>query len=77
MLHEELTTLIGFFAELMVDLHEAILQIGRHFISHDPKYAKLNMEPDFSLESHTKDHERFTQGFSSGLKRAKALVGTI
>jgi hypothetical protein len=59
----------------MVDLHEAILQIGRHFIATDPKFMKVSLEPDFSLESHAKDHEKFTQGFSTGLKRAKALVG--
>ena len=60
----------------MVDLHDAILQIGRHFIATDPKFMKISLEPDFSLDSHAKDHEKFTQGFPTGVKRAKALVGT-
>lgn len=63
-------------AEIMVELHDAITQIGRHFISSDQNFIKVNLEPDFSKESHGKDFERFTQGYNmNGYKRAKALVG--
>lgn len=67
----------NFFAELMVELHESIVAIGRHFMSSDQNYTAISLDPDFSLESHSKDHERFTLGFTSGFKRAKALVGEL
>ena len=63
--------------ELMVDLHEAILQIGRHFIANDAKFMKSSLEPDFSIESHERDHEKFAQGISNGIRRAKALFGEL
>lgn len=60
----------------MVELHDAITQIGRHFISSDQNFMKVILEPDFSKESHAKDFERFVQGYNlNGYKRAKALVG--
>jgi len=59
----------------MVDLHDGIHQIGRHFMSNDPRFMTTSLEADFSLESHEKDHERFSHGFSSRVKRAKALIG--
>ncbi|CAL8089006.1 unnamed protein product [Orchesella dallaii] len=61
--------------EIMVELHDSITQIGRHFISSDQNFMKVSLEPDFTKESHAKDFERFTQGYNmNGYKRAKALV---
>ncbi|XP_021957950.1 small G protein signaling modulator 3 isoform X2 [Folsomia candida] len=60
--------------EIAIELHEAILAIGRHFMSHDQNYMTVSLDPDFSLDSHAKDHQRFTLGFNNGYKRAKSLV---
>jgi len=59
----------------MVELHDSIVQIGRHFTTSDQSLMKVSLEPDFSIESHTKDHDKFNQGYINGHKRAKALVG--
>ncbi len=46
-------------------------------MSSDQNYMTVILDPDFSLDSHAKDHERFTLGFNTGFKRVKALVGEI
>ncbi|XP_022092365.1 small G protein signaling modulator 3 homolog isoform X4 [Acanthaster planci] len=60
--------------ELVSDLRESILQIGRHFQSIDPKNAKMSLVPDYSLESHQKDHEQFVNVTRNRRRRAKALL---
>ncbi|XP_033630051.1 small G protein signaling modulator 3 homolog isoform X4 [Asterias rubens] len=60
--------------ELVSDLRESILQIGRHFQSIDPKNAKIPLIPDYSLESHQKDHEQFVDVTRNRRRRAKALL---
>jgi len=65
------------FLELMVDLHESIIQLGRHFMTHDQNFLNVSLEPDFSIESHSKDHDRFNHGNVSGVKRGKALLGSF
>nr|XP_006821156.1 PREDICTED: small G protein signaling modulator 3 homolog [Saccoglossus kowalevskii] len=60
--------------ELVSDLRESILQIGRHFQSIDPKNAKITLQADYSLESHQKDHEVFVNVTRHRKRRAKALL---
>ncbi|XP_077979696.1 small G protein signaling modulator 3 homolog [Glandiceps talaboti] len=60
--------------ELVSDLREAILQVGRHFQSIDPKNAKISLQPDYSLESHQRDHENFVSVTRHRKRRAKALL---
>ncbi|XP_071486409.1 small G protein signaling modulator 3 homolog [Diadema antillarum] len=60
--------------ELVSDLREAIQQIGRHFQAIDPKNAKISLIPDYSLESHQKDHEQFVNITRTRKRRAKALL---
>ncbi|XP_072029741.1 small G protein signaling modulator 3 homolog isoform X2 [Amphiura filiformis] len=60
--------------ELVSDLREAILHIGRHFQAIDPKNTKISLIPDYSLESHQKDHEQFVNVTRNRRRRAKALL---
>lgn len=60
----------------MVDLREAILQVARHFLSTDPKLNKdVVLIPDYSIESHSRDHEQYLDVSRTRKRRAKALLG--
>ena len=59
----------------MVSLREAVLQVARHFMSMDPKLSKIALEPDYSMESHAKDHEIYVNVSRNRKRRAKALLG--
>lgn len=60
--------------EVLVDLREAVLQIGRHFQLSDARLAHLPLTPDYSMESHTQDHEIYAGVMRSKKRRAKALL---
>ncbi|XP_033125705.1 small G protein signaling modulator 3 homolog isoform X2 [Anneissia japonica] len=60
--------------ELITDLREAILQLGRHFQQIDPKNTKISLLPDYSLGSHQNDHEQFVAVSRTRRRRAKALL---
>ena len=60
--------------EVLVDLREAVLQIGRHFQVLDPRLASISLVPDYSMESHAKDHEIYAGFMRSKKRRAKALL---
>ncbi|KAJ8037117.1 Small G protein signaling modulator 3-like [Holothuria leucospilota] len=60
--------------ELVSDLRDAVLQIGRHFQSIDPKNANVSLVADYSLESHQNDHEQFVNVSRTRRRRAKALL---
>lgn len=62
------------FSEVLVDLREAVLQIGRHFQLSDARLAHLPLTPDYSMESHTQDHEIYAGVMRSKKRRAKALL---
>lgn len=64
-------------SELLVDLRDAIMQIAHHFISVDPKLSNVSLVPDYSIESHTKDHENYNIVSRSRRRRAKALLGKV
>lgn len=67
--------LLCIFVEILVDLREAILQVARHFMSVDPKHAKVSLVADYSMESHGHDHENYVNVSRNRKRRAKALLG--
>lgn len=61
--------------EILVDLKDAILQVGHHFKSIDPKFNKVILIADYSMESHALDHENYVNVSRTRKRRAKALLG--
>ncbi|XP_056379981.1 small G protein signaling modulator 3 isoform X3 [Hyla sarda] len=59
---------------LVADLREAILHVARHFQCSDPKNCNLDLTPDYSMESHQRDHENYVSCSRSRRRRAKALL---
>ena len=63
--------------EMLVNLREAIIKIAKHFKDHDPDgYIEQNIDlnVDYSIESHVKDHEHYANISLQKYKRAKALI---
>ncbi|XP_078611297.1 small G protein signaling modulator 3 homolog isoform X2 [Branchiostoma floridae x Branchiostoma japonicum] len=60
--------------EMVSNLREAILQIAKHFQSIDPKNCNVDLQADYSLESHKQDHENFVNVSRNRRRRAKALL---
>ncbi|XP_042746372.1 small G protein signaling modulator 3 isoform X2 [Lagopus leucura] len=60
--------------ELVADLREAILQVARHFQCVDPKNCSIDLTPDYSMESHQRDHENYVACSRNRRRRAKALL---
>ncbi|XP_036924008.1 small G protein signaling modulator 3 isoform X1 [Sturnira hondurensis] len=60
--------------ELLADLREAILRVARHFQCTDPKNCNVELTPDYSMESHQRDHENYVACLRSHRRRAKALL---
>ncbi|XP_043924278.1 small G protein signaling modulator 3 isoform X1 [Protopterus annectens] len=60
--------------EVIADLREAILQVARHFQCTDPKNCSIELTPDYSMESHQKDHENYVAVSRTRRRRAKALL---
>jgi len=62
-------------SEILVGLREAIVVVARHFMSVDPKLSKVAILPDYSMESHSRDHENYVNVSRTRKRRAKALLG--
>lgn len=61
-------------SEIIVELRDAILKIARHFIAIEPKLSgHINLQADYSVESHVKDHENYVNVSRNRQRRAKAL----
>lgn len=61
-------------SEIIVELHDAILKIARHFVSIEPKLSGLIvLQADYSANSHVKDHENYVNVSRNRRRRAKAL----
>ena len=63
--------------EMLVNLREAILKIAKHFKDNDSEgYIQQNIDlnVDYSIESHVKDHEHYANISLQKCKRAKALL---
>lgn len=60
--------------EILVDLREAICQIGRHFLTTDPRLSQASLTPNYSIGSHQTDHEAYADVSRTRQRRAKALL---
>ncbi|KAL8221867.1 UNVERIFIED_CONTAM: Small G protein signaling modulator 3, partial [Gekko kuhli] len=60
--------------ELVADLRDAILQVARHFQCVDPKSFSIDLTPDYTMESHQRDHESYVACSQNRRRRAKALL---
>lgn len=60
--------------ELLVDMREAILQVARHFQSVDSRYSHVSLSADYTMESHSLDHEKYAAVTRGRRRRAKALL---
>lgn len=60
--------------EILVDLRESILKVCRHFITIEPKLGtRIQTIADYSMESHSQDHENYINVSRNRNRRAKAL----
>lgn len=60
--------------EILVDLREAIMKVCRHFLTIEPKLtAHIKTVADYSMDSHSKDHENYIHVSRTRKRRAKAL----
>lgn len=60
--------------EILVDLREAISKVSRHFITIEPKLsAHIKLIADYTMDSHSKDHENYINVSRTRKRRAKAL----
>ncbi|XP_018593850.1 small G protein signaling modulator 3 isoform X1 [Scleropages formosus] len=60
--------------ELVAALREAIARTAEHFHSLDPRNCSTDLTPDYSMESHQRDHENFVVVSRNRRRRAKALL---
>uniref|UniRef100_A0A672FJB9 RUN and TBC1 domain-containing protein 3 n=1 Tax=Salarias fasciatus TaxID=181472 RepID=A0A672FJB9_SALFA len=60
--------------ELVAALREAIARTAEHFHCLDPRHSSTDLTPDYSMESHQRDHENFLVVSRTRRRRAKALL---
>ena len=61
--------------EILIDLRDSILRVANYFQAADPAaFAEVDMNADYSMESHAKDHDDFLAISRSKRKRARALL---
>ncbi|XP_026880892.1 small G protein signaling modulator 3 isoform X2 [Electrophorus electricus] len=60
--------------ELVAALREAICRTAEHFHCLDPRHSSTDLTPDYSMESHQRDHENFLVVSRNRRRRAKALL---
>ncbi|XP_011310920.1 small G protein signaling modulator 3 homolog [Fopius arisanus] len=60
--------------EILVDLRETVLQVARHFMNVDPKMNGGDLVADYTMESHSKDHDNYINVSRTRQRRAKALL---
>ncbi|KAF7698496.1 hypothetical protein HF521_005006 [Silurus meridionalis] len=60
--------------ELVAALREAITRTAEHFHCLDPDHCSTDLTPDYSMESHQRDHESFLVVSQNRRRRAKALL---
>ncbi|XP_008327899.1 small G protein signaling modulator 3 [Cynoglossus semilaevis] len=60
--------------ELVAALREAITHTAEHFHCFDPRHSSTDLTPDYSMESHQRDHENFLVVSRTRRRRAKALL---
>ena len=61
--------------EVLIALREAIVRVSQYFQSADPaSFADASTVPDYSMESHARDHEAFLSISRSRRRRARAIL---
>ncbi|XP_051987530.1 small G protein signaling modulator 3 isoform X4 [Xyrauchen texanus] len=60
--------------ELVAALREAISRTAEHFHCLDPRNCSTDLTPDYTMESHQRDHENFLVVSQNRQRRAKALL---
>ena len=61
--------------EVMLKLRDAIIRVAHYFQAADPaSFGDININADYSMDSHAKDHESFLAISRSKRKRAKAVL---
>lgn len=60
--------------ELVADMRESIARVAKHFQCLDPRDCSTDLTPDYTTESHQKDHENFVLVSRNRRRRAKALL---
>lgn len=61
--------------EILVDLRETVLQVARHFNNVDQKSNSIvTIIADYTMESHSRDHENYVNVSRIRKRRAKALL---
>ncbi|TRY67052.1 hypothetical protein TCAL_07812 [Tigriopus californicus] len=61
--------------EVLINLREAILRLAQYFQAADPaSFADVDINADYSMESHVRDHETFLAISKSKRKRARAVL---
>ncbi|XP_066563263.1 small G protein signaling modulator 3 isoform X2 [Amia ocellicauda] len=60
--------------ELVAALRDAIARLAQHFHCLDPRHCTTDLTPDYSMESHQKDHENFVLVSRCRRRRARALL---
>ncbi|KAK0085922.1 hypothetical protein PV325_004216 [Microctonus aethiopoides] len=60
--------------EILVDLRETVLQVARHFTNVDQKLNNVQLVADYSMESHSRDHDNYVNVSRTRNRRAKALL---
>uniref|UniRef100_W5MZQ6 RUN and TBC1 domain-containing protein 3 n=1 Tax=Lepisosteus oculatus TaxID=7918 RepID=W5MZQ6_LEPOC len=60
--------------ELVATLREAIGRLATHFHCLDPRHSSTDLTPDYSMESHQRDHENFVLVSRCRRRRARALL---
>eukprot|EP00095_Tigriopus_kingsejongensis_P005364 maker-scaffold34_size539781-snap-gene-3.23 protein:Tk05364 transcript:maker-scaffold34_size539781-snap-gene-3.23-mRNA-1 annotation:"small g protein signaling modulator 3-like protein" len=61
--------------EVLIKLREAILRVAQYFQSADPaSFGEADINADYSMDSHGRDHETFLAISKSKRKRARAVL---
>ena len=61
--------------EVMLQLRDAIIRVAHYFQAADPaSFADVDLNADYGMESHARDHESFLAISRSKRKRAKAIL---
>uniref|UniRef100_A0A8C2Z6C4 RUN and TBC1 domain-containing protein 3 n=1 Tax=Cyclopterus lumpus TaxID=8103 RepID=A0A8C2Z6C4_CYCLU len=60
--------------EYVAALREAIARAAEHFHCLDPRHSSTELTPDYSMESHQRDHENFLVVSRNRRRRGKALL---
>lgn len=60
--------------EILVDLRESVMKVARHFITIEPKLqAHIKLVADYTMDSHSKDHESYINVSRNRKRRARSL----